>query len=202
MGVLRVVAGRWRGRHLSAGPARGQTAIRPTADRVRTSLFDRLMPILSGARVLDLCAGTGALGIEALSRGAAHVTFVDRSGAAIRLIEGNLESLGLKGSGEASVRRDEAVHAVAALARQGEKFDLVLADPPYAGEMASSIVLAMDDHPILAEDGWFLLEHDRRITLPKALRKIEPFDQRQYGDTCLTFYRESRDEDSPLSGDL
>jgi len=202
MGVLRVVAGRWRGRHLMAGSGRGQTAIRPTADRVRTSLFDKLMPILSGARVLDLCAGTGALGIEALSRGAAHVTFVDRSAPAIRLIEGNLESLGIRRSDEVEVRRDEAVHAVAAMARQGETFDLVLADPPYAGEVAQAIVLAMDDHPILAEDGWFLLEHDRRITLPKTLRTIGPFDQRQYGDTCLTFYRESRDEDGPLSGDL
>jgi 16S rRNA (guanine966-N2)-methyltransferase len=169
---------------------------------VRTSLFDRLMPILPGARVLDLCAGTGALGIEALSRGAAHVTFVDRSTAAIRLVEGNLEALGIRGSGDVLVRRDEAVHAVAALARQQERFDLVLADPPYAGDVASSIVLAMDDHPILAEGGWFLLEHDRRITLPTALRTIGPFDQRQYGDTCLTFYRESRDEDGPLSGDL
>jgi 16S rRNA (guanine966-N2)-methyltransferase len=202
MGVLRVVAGRWRGRHLSAGSHRGVSTIRPTADRVRTSLFDRLMPVVAGARVLDLCAGTGALGIEALSRGAAHVTFVDRSSPAIRLLEGNLEALGVKGTGEATIRRDEAAHAVAALSRIGERFDLVLADPPYAGDVASSVVLAVDDHPILSPDGWLVLEHDRRAALPTTLRRIEDFDRRLYGDTCLTFYRETRDEDGPLSGDL
>ena len=202
MGVLRVVAGRWRGRHLSSGSGRTNLGIRPTADRVRTSLFDRLMPVLPGARVLDLCAGTAALGIEALSRGAAHVTFVERSPAAIRLIESNLALLGLLRTDEAAVRREDVRHAIASLGRARESFDLILADPPYDGGLAGEIVRALDESLIVAEEAWVVVEHDRRSGLPGVAGRLEYLDERVYGDTCLTFFRETRDEDGPLSGDL
>ncbi|MDZ4805658.1 MAG: 16S rRNA (guanine(966)-N(2))-methyltransferase RsmD [Candidatus Eisenbacteria bacterium] len=202
MGILRVVAGRWRGRHLSSGPGRSNIGIRPTADRVRTSMFDRLMPVLPDARVLDLCAGTGALGIEALSRGAAHVTFVERSPVAIRLIESNLGLLGLLRTEEVAVRREEVRHAIASLGRARESFDLILADPPYDGGLAREIVQALDESLILASGGWVVVEHDRRKGMPGVAGRLQQLDERIYGDTCLTYYRETRHEDGPISGDL
>jgi len=209
MGMLRVVAGRWRGRQLNAGSrnagagsSRSNIGLRPTSDRVRTSLFDRLMPILPGAHVLDLCAGTGALGIEALSRGAAHVTFVERSPVAIRLIESNLALLGLLRTEEVSVRREEVRHAIASLGRAREVFHLLLVDPPYDGGLAAEIVSALDDSLILARGALVVVEHDRRKKLPVVSGRLQHLEERIYGDTCLTFYRERRDEDGPVSGDI
>src|SRR3954449_12939845 len=121
---MRVIAGRWGGRRLQA-PAGAAT--RPTADRVRAALFSILGEHVAGARVLDLFAGSGALGIEALSRGAAEATFVDSAPAAIRAIRANLEALGAQAEG----RRADARPFLGSASGEARKSDLVFPDPPY-----------------------------------------------------------------------
>jgi 16S rRNA (guanine966-N2)-methyltransferase len=194
MGWLRVISGQWRGRRLSAGPDRGTNTIRPTADRVRTSLFDRLSPVLPGARVLDLCAGTGALGIEALSRGAQHVTFVDRSGEAIKLLTRNLESLGLTPGESVVIRRDDALRAIHALSRLGERFDLILVDPPYDASTAAELLGGIEGLALLEGGGQVVVEHDRRRPIPGPGRLVRE-DERLFGDTTLSFYSLEEGED-------
>src|SRR5215469_12643770 len=123
---MRVVAGKYRGRTLRT--VRGH-AVRPTSDRLRETLFNILSPEIVGARFLDLCAGSGAIGIEALSRGASHVTFVEKSRPACSVIRDNLASLSIEG--QSLVCRDTA-SAIKSLAIKGAQFDLIFFDPPYA----------------------------------------------------------------------
>ena len=186
MGELRVISGVWRGRWIKSGREKPNGALRPTSDRVRTSLFDRLTPDLPGSRVLDLFAGTGALGIEALSRGAAQATFVEQSPGIVRLLEKNLA--GLEAAG-ALVRCDEALHALRSFARTGTSFDLILADPPYASGLASRVILALDQERLLGAGGLLVVEHDRREELPAPREALVLQDERRYGDTVLTFFR-------------
>lgn len=199
MGDLRVIAGVWRGRRLKAGRQAGAALLRPTADRVRTSLFDRLAPLLPGARVLDLFAGTGALGIEALSRGAVRVTFVEQAAGALRLLEANLAALGVE---DARVLREEAFRALGRLVRAGEKFDLILADPPYGSGLAAKLVSCLDQAPLLPAGGVLVVEHDRREDLPPAGGWLVLVDRKRYGDTILTHFRGREDAQGTVSGDI
>jgi pantetheine-phosphate adenylyltransferase len=128
-GAVRIIAGRWRGRPLRAPPGR---ETRPTADRVREAWMSALEPLLGGARVLDLFAGSGALGLEALSRGAAHVTFVERAGPALRALAENVHQLGA--GAEVEIVRADALAYVQRLAERA--FDVALADPPYGQGLA------------------------------------------------------------------
>src|SRR5215213_6124095 len=121
---MRVIAGRWGGRRLQAPPGE---ATRPTSDRVREALFSVLGERVTGARVLDLFAGSGALGIEALSRGAAEATFVDAAPAALKALRANLEALGA----DAEIRRQDALRFLAGASAAARQYDLVLLDPPY-----------------------------------------------------------------------
>jgi len=177
-GGLRVTGGRLGGRRLRA-PARGT---RPTADRVREALFARLGD-LRGTRVLDLYAGSGALGVEALSRGADSVVFVERAAATLAVLRGNVTALGL--SAEARVIGDDVARAVRRLGRSGERFDLVLLDPPYAGDEAARALEALVDSGALADGAVVVVEHSRRHPLPGATG-LALLDERRYGDTAIT----------------
>lgn len=176
---MRVIAGIAKGRRLTA-PAGDRT--RPTSDRVKEALFSSLMPRLPGARVLDLFAGSGALGIEALSRGADHVTFVERAGRALAALRQNLEVTGLVGGADV-VTRD-----VRAALEQGEvagPFDVVLADPPYAidrGELRELLALLV---PHLADDAIVVLELATRGDEPLWPAGMLAERARRYGDTTL-----------------
>jgi 16S rRNA (guanine966-N2)-methyltransferase len=174
---VRVVAGELRGRKLTA-PAGDAT--RPTADRVREALFSILGDI-TGLRVLDLYAGSGALGIEALSRGAAAAIFVDSSQAAVTAIRRNLSELGL----EAPVQRREALAYLAAAAG-GDPYDLVFADPPYDSALRLGPDLAERLPPILSEDAVIVTESNKRspLELPFPLLR-----ERSYGDTRIAVHR-------------
>lgn len=159
---------------------------RPTSDKVREAIFailDRLHGPLAGARVLDLFAGSGALGMEALSRGAGHATFVDAGKAALAAIRGNLADLGV-------VDRATVVgaDALAFLARPPQAaWDLILIDPPYATDLAMRAVNSLAaDH--LAANATVAIEHDRRHIPPDALGSLLRTDQRRYGDTLVSFY--------------
>src|SRR2546430_12016537 len=124
---VRIIAGKYRGRKLKSPPS---LQTRPTSDRLRETLFNVLAPRIEGARFLDLCAGSGAVGIEALSRGAAHATFVDQSQRMCALIEANLEALGV-GEGEVDVVSGEASEFLRRRTKQeGGPFDIIFFDPP------------------------------------------------------------------------
>jgi 16S rRNA (guanine(966)-N(2))-methyltransferase RsmD len=156
--------------------------VRPTADRVREALFARLGP-LHEARVLDLYAGSGALGIEAISRGAASVVFVERAPRSLAALRENLASLGL--GDRARVQPGDAARVIRRLAAEGARFDLVLLDPPYAsGEIARALG-ALRRAGLLAPGATLVIESGRRHPLP-AVAGFEVRDQRRYGDTLIT----------------
>lgn len=177
---MRIVAGLYGGRRLTAPPG---DATRPTSDRVREALFSILGP-LHGMRVLDLFAGSGALGLEALSRGAAHATLVDSAEPATRAIKANLEALRVPREA-VSVRRQEARAFMRAARRSGHEYDLVLLDPPYrlAPELGRELSPALAE--LIAADGRIVCESDRRQPLGLELSLT---DERRYGDTLIRIY--------------
>lgn len=182
---MRIIAGSARGRKLFA-PAGEET--RPTADRIRESLFNILGPRVWDARVLDLFGGTGAMALEALSRGAARAVIVDANRAAIQAIHRNAQAvLGEDAASRARILRADYRSAIAALA--GERFDLVFLDPPY--RMVESYAEAMRRllaADALAEDALFLLERARGAAVPVP-EAFEIFDVRAYGETAVDFAR-------------
>jgi len=179
---VRVIAGSRKGHKLVA--PRGLDT-RPTSDRVRENVFNLIGPV-DGARVLDLFAGSGALGIEALSRGAADAVFVERDPDAVRSIERNLDRLRLTG---ARVVRDDVLRTIAQEATAGAKYDLVLVDPPYG--MLTDIQPRLARHlpPLLAADGLLVVETDARVEpeLPLPVRT-----SRKYGQTRVTLFEAPR----------
>lgn len=170
---MRIVAGEWGGRRLQAPPGRGT---RPTTDRVREAWMSVVAPLLPDARVLDLFAGSGALGLEALSRGAARVVFVEQAPPALRALRANIDALGA--GPRCEVVRTDALRYAAAL--EADAFDLAFADPPYATGAARALV---DSFAAVPFAGWLCVEHSRDDRLP-ALPGAET---RRYGDTQLTF---------------
>ena len=175
---MRVIAGTLGGRRLKAPRGRGT---RPTADRVREALFSMLGEI-GGARVLDVFAGTGALGIEALSRGAATAVFVERDARAAAVLRENLDSLGLA-AGRAELRRGEALRTLRTARERGELYDLVLIDPPYGDAARLGEKLTALLAPLLAPGARVASESDRRTPLDLDLQVAT---ERRYGDTSIT----------------
>jgi 16S rRNA (guanine966-N2)-methyltransferase len=182
---VRIVGGNLRGRVLRAP---GGSATRPTSEKVREAVFD-ILGSVAGDRVLDLFAGSGALGIEALSRGAAHATFVDAGRPAATAIRGNLRELGLED--RAALVVGDAV-ATAARLRPDTPWRLVFVDPPYRSDLATRAVLALPCER-LADHAVIVIEHDRHNAPPDALGSLLRTDQRRYGDTLISFFVRSRE---------
>lgn len=151
-GRLRIIAGQWRGRKL---PVADLAGLRPSTDRIRETLFNWLSPEIVGARCLDLFAGTGALGLEALSRGAAHCHFVENQGPAAKLLKEALVTLEAGSRGE--VQQEDATKFLAR-ARQ-EPFDLVFLDPPFASNLLETVLNQLTDSPLLSKDALIYLEY-------------------------------------------
>lgn len=169
---MRIVAGRWRGRRIDAPPG---DRVRPTADRVREAWLSRVQLDVPDARVLDLYAGSGALGFEALSRGARSVDFVEAHATSIRAIEANARLLGAE---DWTIHRADADRFVAGLT--AEAYDLAFADPPYAQGRAEALAAAWVEVPFARVLG---IEHESRVHMP------EGGDTRRYGTTSITLYR-------------
>jgi 16S rRNA (guanine(966)-N(2))-methyltransferase RsmD len=180
---VRIIAGTARGRRLR--PVRGQQ-VRPTGDRVREALFSILAQRPVGARVLDLCAGTGALGIEALSRGARRATFIESDPDAAQTIYENLEHCRLLDRGRILVRDVQAF--LAAPHAEDTDYGLVFLDPPYASDLAAQ-ALALLAPPLLAATALVVVEHAARNELSAATGSLLLGDRRAYGQTRLSFYR-------------
>lgn len=179
-GSVRVVAGRFRGRRIPVPPG---TEVRPTADRVKEALFSILGARVAGARVVDLFAGSGALGIEALSRGAAGVLFVESDPSLARALGEMLDRLGA--GLPAQVRRADALRPEVWIDAE-DGFDLVLADPPYRQGLAERLLAALAGAEALRPGGLVVIEHEREIdpSRPEWSRT----DCRPYGDTALSFF--------------
>jgi 16S rRNA (guanine966-N2)-methyltransferase len=176
---MRIIAGHLKGRRL-AGPA--GAGVRPTSDALRETLFNVLGPTLDGARVLDAFAGTGALGLEALSRGAVHVTFVERDPRAVHVLRRNIEACA---AGEACVIiRDDFIGG--RWAHRTGTFDLVLLDPPYDIDDLERVVGAAA--PFVAAAGRLVLEHSRRRTSPETAAQWRRTRVLTAGDSALSFY--------------
>ncbi len=179
---MRVVSGKAKGRQLKA-PA-GQTT-RPTGDRVRESLFAILGNEVIDSCVLDLFAGTGALGIEALSRGAKKAVFVDADPRCRRVIQANLQHAGLKGE----VFTNDAFRALRALRRRDLLFDIVFLDPPYGNGLAVRALETLTTADILRPSGLIVVESGLREEIPACVLKFSQERVEKYGDTLLTFFR-------------
>jgi 16S rRNA (guanine966-N2)-methyltransferase len=185
---MRIIGGVVGGRTIRAPHG---TGTRPTSDKVRGALFNILGPPDENARVLDLFAGAGALGLEALSRGAAHATFVDKDGGAVRCVEENAGALGF---GErVRVQRGDAQTVLGRLERAGERFTWVFIDPPYASDEAVRALTALGKPPapLLEDDAVVVVEHDRRRAPDDTYGTLTRADRRKYGDTEISFFRRS-----------
>jgi 16S rRNA (guanine966-N2)-methyltransferase len=179
---MRIISGSLRGRKLRAVPDQG---VRPTSDRVREALFSRLGP-LQGEQVLDLYAGTGALGFEALSRGAASVVFVEWAAAPFAVLQGNVSDLGVEESTE--IYRAKAEVALRRLSAAQRRFDLVFIDPPYASDEAESSLLALVEGSLLSPQAQVVVESSKHH-LPAPVPGLSMLDERSYGDTVITRWR-------------
>jgi 16S rRNA (guanine966-N2)-methyltransferase len=160
--------------------------IRPTADRVREAIFNILGPNINDSQVLDLFAGTGALGIEALSRGARTAVFVENHKSALQVLQRNLAQCGLTES--CRVLPVPASKALSKLAASGEKFSLIFIDPPYGYGIPATILSVLAQKNLLTPNGQIIVEHSRLENLAAAYQNLVRHDQRRYGATLVSFY--------------
>ncbi|WP_158750863.1 16S rRNA (guanine(966)-N(2))-methyltransferase RsmD [Acidobacterium sp. S8] len=184
---MRVIAGKFRSRVLVA--PRGLDT-RPTTDRLRETLFNVLAPRIEGATFLDLYAGSGANGIEALSRGAAAVVFVEKAEPAIKVIRGNLSALGIRDGWQMETR--SAAASVKRLKEQGQHFDIVFLDPPYKAAEEYALVLQLlggEYSSLLVEDAVVIAEHHRKQLLEEDYGGLHRYRVIEQGDAVLSFYR-------------
>jgi 16S rRNA (guanine966-N2)-methyltransferase len=183
---MRIIAGKYRGRRLKSPPS---LETRPTSDRLRETLFNILAPRIKDARFLDLCAGLGAVGTEALSRGAAHATFVDQSRRMCGLIQANLESFGVSEDDVAVVSFEATEFMRRHAKKEGAPFDIIFFDPPYATDYEVVLnFLGGEASRLLTDDGVVVVEHHRKNDLPEAFGGLKRYRVVKQGDSCLSFY--------------
>jgi 16S rRNA (guanine966-N2)-methyltransferase len=192
---MRIIAGEFRGRRLAA--VRGR--IRPTSDKVREAIFNILGPAVAEAKVLDLFAGTGALSLEALSRGAADTVLVEEQATALSVLRQNLEALGIQE--RVRVLALPVSGALKKLAAQGAQFSLIFLDPPYGRGLALETLTALENSDLLMPAARVVAEHSHREALPERLGRLRLSLDRRYGDTQVAFYGvEENSQEEELSG--
>lgn len=181
---MRIIGGISKGRRLSSPKG---SSIRPTLDRVKETIFNILGKEVEGKVVLDLFAGTGNLGMEALSRGALKTVFVEKAKEALRIIQKNLLQSGFALRSE--VISKDVRRAIPLLERRGDAFDLIFMDPPYEKGWVQKILNQLRDHPIYHRGTILVIEHSRREPIPADLSGWEIIRQRMIGDTVLSFLK-------------
>ena len=187
--TLRIIAGKYRGRNLKSPPS---LEVRPTSDRLRETLFNVIAPRIAGVRFLDLCAGSGAVGIEAISRGATHATFIDSSRGMCALIKTNLELCRVERS-ESDVIQSEALdylrRFVSKQPDSGKPWDIVFFDPPYTSNYLPILeTFGAHSSSLLTEAGVLVVEHSQKNNLPEELRSLVRYRVLKQGDSALSFY--------------
>jgi 16S rRNA (guanine966-N2)-methyltransferase len=181
---MKIIAGAFKGRRLVT--PRGSTT-RPTADQVRIALMDTLTPWLEGVRFLDLFAGAGGVGLEALSRGAAHATFVERDSRAVAALRRNIATLELERI--ARVLAAEVRRALAWLERQRERFGVVFLDPPYETELMPDLLAALGTGRLLSPPALVVAQHLTKRPPAAEAGILRAYRTRRFGETTLTFFR-------------
>lgn len=182
---MRVIAGKYKGRRLET--PRGQS-IRPTTDKVKEAMFSILNEKLYGARVIDLFSGTGGLGIEALSRGAAYCWFCDKSREALSLIKYNLDHCGIGAEEGAEILAGTFQKNLAAIGDSGEKADIIILDPPYSEGLYDECFRIISELQLLAEDGIIVAEHSTDDRLAEEYTGFSKIKERKYGTMTLSIY--------------
>lgn len=185
---MRIIAGLYKGRTLKSPPTMN---VRPTSDRLRETLFNVIAPRIEDTRFLDLCAGSGAVGIEALSRGASHATFIDRSRRSCQLIEANLELCRIP-------EEQQVIYCSETneFLRQAEdSWDIIYFDPPYKDDYLKTLEL-VGSKDLLTEDGLLIVEHHHKNPLPETVGTLRRTRVLKQGDSSLSFYQPQRHKDT------
>ncbi|WP_042349050.1 16S rRNA (guanine(966)-N(2))-methyltransferase RsmD [Bacillus massiliigorillae] len=180
---MRVVSGECKGRPLKAVPG---VSTRPTTDKVKESIFNMIGPYFEGGFALDLFAGSGGLGIEALSRGMERAVFVDREFKAVSTVRANLEACGL--TNHAEVYKNDSERALKALIKRELVFDLILLDPPYKKQKLESLLSVISENKLLDENGIIVCEHSDDVELPDHLGSLTRWKHEAYGMITISIY--------------
>lgn len=177
-----MIAGKAKGRRLRVPKKKG---VRPTSDYLREALFDILGPSIRGVRVLDLYAGSGAVGIEALSRGSDEVVFLEQDPACLRVLRANLQGTGL---GPGQVLTGDVLRILPRLARQRGEFDIIFVDPPYGTGLARRTLEVLASGDLLPPQGIIVIEHFAKELLPERIGSLSRTRERAHGQSVLSFY--------------
>ncbi|GGG12745.1 16S rRNA (guanine(966)-N(2))-methyltransferase RsmD [Paenibacillus abyssi] len=180
---MRVIAGEAKGRPLKAVPG---NHTRPTTDKVKEAMFSMIGPFFDGGIALDLFAGTGGLGIEALSRGVERAVFIDLDRHSIEVIRRNVEAAGM--TGRAEIYKNEAERAIKLLQKRELSFSLVFLDPPYKLKNADALMLELAQRGMLEEDAIIVVEHESGHRYAEQFGGFEQYKQSQYGETTVSVY--------------
>ncbi len=180
---MRVVSGECKGRPLKAVPG---VSTRPTTDKVKESIFNIIGPYFSGGQALDLFAGSGGLGIEALSRGMDKAIFVDKEYKAISTVRANLEAC--RYTNKAEVYKNDAERALKALIKREISFDLILLDPPYKKQKLVELLSTISENQLLTEDGTIVCEHSDDVELPDEIGDLVRWRHESYGMITISIY--------------
>lgn len=185
MVILRVISGEAKGHKLKTLKS---NLTRPTSDKVKGSIFNIIAAVIYDTDVLDLFAGTGNLGIEALSRGSRWAVFVDRSHDCFQIIKENL--IHTKLLDKAEVMATDVCSALRKLSQKGDKFDIIFLDPPYGKGLVEETLKCIVGVDIMKPDTLIVAEHDVSDTVPRSIGNLTNFRQQKYGDTIISFYRQ------------
>ena len=181
--MMRILTGRLRGLSVIYRPNR---FLRPTPDKVRKAIFQILGAKIRGAAVLDIFSGTGALGMEALSMGAHEVTFIEKDRTLCLHIKRMLDRYSL--SAHSKLYRSDAWKTIESLHKQRQRFDIILADPPYEKGMAQRLLTVLKSHPLLQDDGWMIIETYKNESMPEKCGDLIKRRLTCYGDTAVWYY--------------
>ncbi|NQV04366.1 MAG: 16S rRNA (guanine(966)-N(2))-methyltransferase RsmD [Candidatus Omnitrophica bacterium] len=189
---MRIIAGKFKSRSIEM-----PKGIKPTSDKVREALFEILKGRIEGAFFLDLYCGSGAMGVEAFSRGARSVTFVDKSPGSIGVLKKNLKELGILGLSSIDIYTKDAVRALETFKAKSMLFDLVFMDPPYYKDLAKNTLIGISNYDILARNAIIVAEVYKKEELPLEAGAMKKFRTARYGDTKLEFYKNEKDSGIP-----
>ncbi|MEW6009039.1 MAG: 16S rRNA (guanine(966)-N(2))-methyltransferase RsmD [Candidatus Omnitrophota bacterium] len=179
---MRIIAGQFKGRNLIS-----RQGVRPTEDKVKKSLFDILRNVIAGSRFLDLFAGTGAVGIEALSRGAKEVFFVESDSANVRIIQENIDNLKIDNR-LCTILGFDVERAIPNLHSRKEKFDFIFLDPPYYLDMVKKTLQTLGAYDIVNRNGFIIVQDHLRDKLPDEFERFKLWRIKKYSTTLLSFY--------------